>query len=113
MKDFVYRLVQRLSEPDSGLSRNRQYELLSSPAGARARRLYNHLRSLAADAEQHGASLAVDRTTEGWLVRLELPARKLKRSAALTAEDVEIISREPGRFSRLLHEALRAAGALS
>jgi hypothetical protein len=112
MRDFVYKLVQRLSEPDSGLSRNRQFELLSSPAGARARRLYNHLRSLAADAEQQGACLAVDRTSDGWLVRLELPARKLKRSAALTDEDVQIISREPARFSPLLHDALRAAGAL-
>ena len=114
MRSFVYQLVQRLSEPDSGLSRNRQTALLSSPAGARARRLFRHLRSLAQDAARNDAQarLTVVPQGDGWQVRVELPTLKMVRVASLSREDLSFLARDPAGFPENLAAALRQAGAL-
>ena len=96
MRRFVYQLVDRLAEV--GLSRNRQFALLESPAGVRARRIHRHLRSLQDDLVRHGenASLVVIRQADGVEVRLEVAALKLVRTARLTAEDLVVLARHAG-----------------
>jgi hypothetical protein len=115
MRGFVYQLVHRLAEPDSGLSRNRHFALLSSPAGARARRLHRHLRSLSDDIVRHGdgAAVSVTAAPAGWEVRVDLPALRLVRSAQLTKADLGVIAAVSSTFATALTDALRQAGALS
>lgn len=113
MKGFVYQLVQRLSEPDSGLSRNRQHALFESPEGRRALHLLRHLRSLTSDVERYGAEalLSVERDGPRWHVRLEVPRLKLRRLATLTADDVTVLDEDRSAFPKALWQALAAAGA--
>lgn len=103
MRRFVYQLVERLREPDSGLSRNRHFALLASPAGQRALKLHRHLASLEKDLARHpGARLAVAPHAGGVELRLELPALKATRTARLTAEDVRLVAAGEGPLAEAL-----------
>lgn len=98
MRRFVYQLVARLSDPRTELSRNRHHELLTSPSGRRAVRLSRHLSSLERDYARHQAAATLDvrRTGDGLELRLEIPALKLVRVAALTADDLAILRTHDG-----------------
>lgn len=111
MRRFVYQLVERLGDPRAGLSRNRHFALLSSPSGKRALKLHRHLRSLEQDLARHGerAQLKVEAGPGGLVVRLELPALKLVRTALLTEDDVEVVLRHGGRLAEALAPHARRA----
>jgi hypothetical protein len=110
MRHFVYQLVDRLAEV--GLSRNRQFALLESPAGVRARRIHRHLRSIQDDLARHGenASLEVLRHDNGVEVRLQVAALKLVRTAFLTAEDLIVLARHAGPLPAPFEPFLPAGG---
>jgi hypothetical protein len=113
MKGFVYQLVQRLSEPESGLSRNRHHALFASPEGNRALHLQRHLQSLTQDVERFGAEaqLLIERTATDWEIRLEVPRLKFRRLARLTADDLSVLRNEATTFPAALRDALTSAGA--
>lgn len=105
MRRFIYQLVDRLADADSGLSRNRHYTLFATPSGARALRLHRRLSGLRNELEEHrdSALLSVARHEAGVEVRLEIPPLKLVRVSLLSDDDVAVLLRHDG----LLPEALR------
>jgi hypothetical protein len=104
MRRFVYQLVDRLSNPRAGLSRNRHFALLATPSGQRALKLHRHLRSLETDLARYGARarLTVAPAAEAFVVRLEIPALKLVRTATLTAEDLDVVVHHEGPLAEAL-----------
>lgn len=105
MRRFVYQLVERLHEPDSGLSRNRHFALLSSPAGKRALKLFRHLRSLEQNLARHkDAKLSLEPKDSDLEVRLEIPSLKLVQTARLTPEDVRIVADGTGPLAEALRQ---------
>jgi hypothetical protein len=109
MRSFVYQLVDRLAETGADFSRNRQFALLSSPAGHRARRLYRHLKSLTDDLSKHGdaAQVAVNDLESGIELRVEVASLKLVRTAWLTPEDLAVLARHAGPLPPVLARHLR------
>lgn len=109
MRSFVYQLVERLAETGTAFSRNRQFALLSSPSGTRARRLYRHLKSLTDDLTRHGDAARVDvRGTSGGVeLRLEVASIKLVRTTWLSPEDLAVLARHAGPLPAVLAPHLR------
>ena len=112
MRSFVYQLVDRLAETGNAFSRNRQFALLSSPSGHRARKLYRHLRSLTDDLTKHGdqARVEVHPRQNGLELRLEVPSLKLVRTAWLTEDDLAVLARHAGPLPEALAVHLDPAG---
>lgn len=108
MRRFVYQLVDRLADPDSGISRNRHFALLSSPAGARARKLFRHLESIERDLERWGDEAQVTASRDGaeTVLRVEIPPLRLVRTARLTDDDLAVVRRHPGPLADRLAAAL-------
>jgi hypothetical protein len=113
MRSFVYQLVERLAETGTDFSRNRQFALLSSPAGTRARRLYRHLKSLTDDLTRHGEGAQVElRPAEnGVELRVEIAALKLVRTAWLSPEDLKVLAHHAGPLPASLESLIRTEGA--
>lgn len=112
MRRFVYQIVERLADPGGGLSRNRNFELFSTPAGKRALKLHRHLRSLEQDLlRDPSAALSLRPREDGFELRLELPALRLVRTAQLTREDLDSLLHRDGPLSRALSAGLDATGA--
>ncbi len=108
MRRFVYQLVQRLGEPEAGLSRNRHWATLETPAGERARHLHRHLAALAEDLSRHpDATIALSTEGTTHLLRITLPKLKLVRTAALTDEDLEIIALRGGPLAEAISRLSR------
>jgi hypothetical protein len=98
MREFLYRLVQRLHEKARPLSRNKHFHVFVGEAG-RALRIDRHLRDL----EQHLELLRGRnerprvRFLRGGSVQLILkhPTLALVRTATLSPEEVALLARSP------------------
>lgn len=98
MRDFLYRLVQRLHDEERPLSRNKHFHVFAGES-RKALRIDRHLRDLEAQL------LALKELGErprvlplpGGGVRLVLRDARVAvvRTATLTAEEAEILSRHP------------------
>lgn len=98
MREFLYRLVQRLHDEARPLSRNKHFHAFAGEA-RRALRIDRHLRDL----EAHLAALRERgerprvRAMPGGSVQLVLkhPTLAVVRTAVLTAEEAALLSRHP------------------
>jgi hypothetical protein len=108
MREFLYRLVQRLHEEARPLSRNRHFHAFAGEAG-RALRIDRHLRDL----EQHLELLRARgerprvRALRGGSLQLILkhPTLAVVRTATLSPEEVELLARSPAGAWALAAEA--------
>ena len=114
MRSFVYQLVERLAETGTDFSRHRQFALLSSPSGARARRLYRHLKSLTDDLSRHGEGAHVEMkpAANGVELRVEIAALKMVRTAWLSPEDLRVLAYHAGPLPPALSALIRPAEPL-
>lgn len=94
-------LVAALLRGDPAVSRNRNYELLSSEIGRRARRRASFLRSVARDLERlrrardGGGAVTIERGlgARGGRVRVVIHAAHFTRRAYLTDDEVTLLAR--------------------
>jgi hypothetical protein len=98
MREFLYRLVQRLQEEARPLSRNKHFHAFAGETG-RALRIDRHLRDLAEHLEllrDRGEPPRV-RSLPGGGVQLVLkhPRLPLVRTATLSREEVQLLLRNP------------------
>jgi hypothetical protein len=99
MREFLYRLVQRLHDEARPLSRNKHFHTFTDPGSQRALRIDRHLRDL----EEHltgmrerGELPRVRHLADG-SVQLVLrdPDLAMVRTATLTADEARLLSRHP------------------
>ena len=98
MRDFLYRLVQRLHDEGRPLSRNRHFHAFEGGA-KKALRIDRHLRDLEAQLallHERGERPRV-RAMSGGRVQLVLQDRRLSvvRTATLTTEEVGLLRQHP------------------
>jgi hypothetical protein len=98
MREFLYRLVQRLQEEARPLSRNKHFHVFAGEAG-RALRIDRHLRDLAQHLDilrERGERPRV-RSLPGGSLQLVLkhPTLAVVRTASLTPEEVRLLLRTP------------------
>ncbi len=114
MKAFVKRLVERLSDPDGPLSRNRHFDALDNPEGRQALRVSRRLRALRLEIEEQvrsGEPIRVEMVREnGAVVRvlLEIVRLKARRTALLSADELELLMQSE-IVRRALEGPLKAA----
>jgi hypothetical protein len=114
MHDYVRRLVRRIGEAGTPLSRNRHFHTFATPLGRRALKLSRELRSLARDIlaqVQDGAPLSVERRDEGEggvRVLIQLVRLKARRTAYLSQGEWELLLQEEG-----VRAALERSGSSS
>lgn len=93
MDPFVRRLVERLFEPDSGLSRNRHFHTFDNEEGRLAIRISKRLRALAKDIDdchREGGRPTVSRSTDAkGKVRIEIGLARLKTHRTTTLDEAE------------------------
>ncbi len=93
MDPFVRRLVERLFQPDAGLSRNRHFHTFDNPEGRVALRISKRLRALAKDIEachQEGGRPSIERDTDArGKVRVEIALTRLKSRRTTTIDEAE------------------------
>jgi hypothetical protein len=110
MKDYVQRLIARLTEAERPLSRNRHFHTFANPHGRRALRASRELRSLAQDIleqAKRGEPIRVEPVVEGGnvvRVLLEYIRLKARRTAFLSPGEFEILLEAEG-----VREALQIA----
>jgi hypothetical protein len=114
MREFIYRLVQRLQEEARPLSRNKHFHAFNGEA-RRALRIDRHLRDLAEHLEllrSRGERPRV-RTLAGGSVQLVLqhPTLTVVRTATLSPEEVQLLLRTPAGAWALGTEERRDAAA--
>lgn len=107
MREFLYRLVQRLQEEARPLSRNKHFHAFAGEA-RRALRIDRHLRDLAHHLEllrERGDRPRV-RPLAGGAVQMVLkhPTLCVVRTATLSAEEVALLLRSPAGAWALGHE---------
>ena len=98
MRDFLHRLVQRLHDEARPLSRNKHFHAFAGE-GRQALRIDRHLRDLEAQLErlrQHAERPRVLPLPDGGL-RLVLHEQRTSvvRTATLSAQEAELLSRHP------------------
>ena len=93
MDPFVRRLVERLFEPDAGLSRNRHFHTFDNAEGRLALRITKRLRALAKDIEachHDGGRPTIARATDArGKVRVEIGLSRLKSRRTTTIDEAE------------------------
>src|SRR3954463_4300155 len=98
MREFLYRLVQRLQEEARPLSRNKHFHAFAGEA-RRALRIDRHLRDLAQHLEllRERGERPRGRALAGGAVQLVLkhPPLAVVRTATLSPEEVELLVRTP------------------
>lgn len=98
MRDFLYRLVERLHDQERPLSRNKHFHVFTGGA-RKALRVDRHLRDLErqlAALQEAGAPPRVWYLDDGGArLVLEEPKRALVRTATLTREEVALLRRHP------------------
>src|SRR5207248_9559457 len=110
MDPYVRRLIQRLADPKSPLSRNRHFHTFDNPEGRYALKMSKRLKALQRDilaclAEGRAASCVKQIDAEG-TCRIELRLDRIKgsRVSMLAASEFELLTEWPG-----VRDALRAA----
>lgn len=102
MDPFVRRLVERLFEPGSPLSRNRHFHTFENPEGRRALKIRRRLLALeqaVADCRAQGGAPRVERreADDGAVtVALHLHAGGVSRTTWLEEDEFELLQRLPG-----------------
>jgi len=102
MDPFVRRLVERMLDPSSPLSRNRHFHTFATPEGRRALRLVGRIRSLerdiAACLAEGGSPQAVSAKGAGGEVQVEVRLDRIKTAhrAKLDRAEFELLCRLPG-----------------
>ena len=98
MREFLYRLVQRLQEEARPLSRNKHFHVFAGEA-RRALRIDRHLRDLAEHLEalrQRDERPRVRALPNGGAqLVLKHPTLAVVRTATLSAEEVALLARTP------------------
>jgi len=101
MDPFVRKLVLRLLDQGSPLSRNRHFHTFETPEGKQALRLFKRLRALQHDLQKcqragGQSQVAVTKRPQG-PIQIEITLTKLrsKRVATLNEEEFELLCRWP------------------
>jgi len=99
MREFLYRLVQRLHDEARPLSRNKHFHAFGDSDSRRALRIDRHLRDLEArlsELRERGEPPRVRPLPDGG-VQLILRHRDMAvvRTATLTAEEARLLARHP------------------
>ena len=99
MREFLYKLVQRLQDTARPLSRNKHFHTFTGDDARRALRIDKHLRDLEAHLSKlhdRGERPRV-RALPGGGVRLVLghPTLAVVRTATLSAEEARLLARHP------------------
>ena len=98
MREFLYRLVQRLHEEARPLSRNKHFHAFEGEA-ARALRIDRHLRDLEGHLQalrDRGERPRVRVLKDGGVqMILQHPTLSVVRTATLTAEEARLLARHP------------------
>lgn len=102
MDPFVRRLVERLFEPGSPLSRNRHFHTFENPEGRKALRIRRRLEGLAKELAalgREGGSSSLTRTTDAdgqVTIALKLAGPNGTRTAFLEEDELDLLTRLPG-----------------
>lgn len=104
MRDFLYKLVERLHHEGRPLSRNKHFHTFEEAGGRRALRIDRHLRDLEAQLARLMARGERPRVRElparGAQLVISDPRLLVVRTATLTAEEVALLLRHPaGRWA--------------
>ena len=99
MREFLYRLVQRLHDEARPLSRNKHFHVFGDAESRRALRIDRHLRDLEVrltELRERGEPPRVRHLPDG-SVQLVLLHREmgLVRTATLTAQEARLLARHP------------------
>ena len=98
MREFLYRLVQRLHEEARPLSRNKHFHAFAGESG-RALRIDRHLRDLEAHLHllrERGERPRVRALPDGGVqLVLRHPTLAVVRTASLNAEEAALLARHP------------------
>jgi len=94
MREFLYRLVQRLHDEARPLSRNKHFHTFADAESRRALRIDRHLRDL--ELRERGEPPRVRHLADGG-VQIVLRHRELDlvRTATLSAEEARLLARHP------------------
>ena len=110
MRDYVRRLVARISDRGNPMSRNRHFHTFATPLGHRALKVSRELRSLAQDIiaqADEGGRIEIEQVggeVPGVKVLLDLTRLKARRTAYLTQSEWDLLLEEAG-----VREALQRA----
>ena len=97
MRDYVRRLVARIGDRGSPMSRNRHFHTFATPLGRRALKVSRELRSLAQDIiaqAQEGGRIQVEQVggeEPGVRVLLDLIHLKARRTAYLSLSEWDLL----------------------
>jgi hypothetical protein len=111
MRDYVRRLVARISDRGSPMSRNRHFHTFATPLGRRALKLSKELRSLAQDIiaqAEGGGRIQVEQVggkVPGVKVLLDIIHLKARRTVFLSLSEWELLLAEAGVREALQREA--------
>ncbi len=110
MDPFVRRLVERLHDPRSQLSRNRHFHAFENPQGRAALKISKRLKALQADIAKCRAegsqSVARARKDADGKVRMEIELRRLhaRRVTQLEEAEFELLCALPGVSDAVIRE---------
>ena len=91
--DLTHRIVRRLRQDASALSRNRNFHTFTDPKAFRALRLARHLRALEADVLRHPSQ--ADSDADRVVVRVTYPHLKATRTAYLSRHEYDLLLEDP------------------
>ena len=99
MREFLYRLVQRLHDEARPLSRNKHFHVFSDAESQRALRIDRHLRDLEerlSEMRERGEAPRVRSLPDGGVqLVLRHPGLAVVRTATLTAQEARLLARHP------------------
>jgi hypothetical protein len=99
MREFLYRLVQRLHDEARPLSRNKHFHAFNDPETRRALRIDRHLRDLEArlsELRERGEPPRVRALPSGGVqLILRHPDLSIVRTATLSAEEAKLLAQHP------------------
>ncbi|HYR18128.1 MAG TPA: hypothetical protein VEQ15_01475 [Myxococcales bacterium] len=99
MREFLYRLVQRLHDEARPLSRNKHFHAFGDAESRRALRIDRHLRDLETrlvELRERGEPPRVRLMPDGGVqLVLRHPDMSVVRTATLTAEEARLLARHP------------------
>ncbi len=110
MDPFVRRLVERLHDPRSQLSRNRHFHAFENPQGRAALRISKRLKALQADIAKSkaegGQPIARARRDAKGAVRMEIELKRLhaRRVTQLDQAEFDLLCALPGVREAVIRE---------
>ncbi len=105
MTPLEQRLIRRLIDDPSSMSRNRNFHTFDDPAFARARRIARHLRSIRSAVLAAGEGcVRIVRAGGAWSIRVLSPEAECVRDSFLADEEFDVL-REDATVAELLDRA--------